>query len=285
MVRRIVTGFLFALAGPGAVAAQTPDAEVRAAVAEYNRAMVAKDLPALKALLAPEIVLYEHSVRNIGLDDVWEHHLRPEVSAFENMRAEFTDVRVSATSDMALVTRQYSIQAIMNGRPIDAKGNETMGWARRDGAWRVTHIHYSHPCPRLPAPPGQAANDSGEVAGTVERFHAALEAGDSAAALGLLADDVVILESGGAETRDEYRAGHLPADIAFAKAVPSRRESMNVRVRGEAAWASAIRTTQGEYRGRQVNSRGVELIVLSREPGGWRIRAIHWSSRAIRQGG
>ena len=131
-----------------AATAQTPEAAVRAAVDEYNRAMQAKDLSALRALLAPDIVLYEHSVRNIGVEDVWEHHLKPEVSAFENMRAAFTDVRVSATPDMALVTRQYSIQATMNGKLIDANGNETMVWVRRDGAWRVAHIHYSHPCPR-----------------------------------------------------------------------------------------------------------------------------------------
>lgn len=151
MLNRIgVTMFCAALVVPAA-AAQTPDAEVRAAVEQYNRAMLNKDLPALKALLAADIVLYEHSVRNIGLDDVWEHHLKPEVSAFDNMRAEFTDVRISATADLALVLRQYSIQATMNGKPIDARGNETMVWARREGAWRVTHIHYSHPCPRPPS--------------------------------------------------------------------------------------------------------------------------------------
>jgi uncharacterized protein (TIGR02246 family) len=140
---------ILAIAAPAL--AQSPEAEVQAAVAEYNRAMVQKDLPALKALLAPDIVLYEHSVRNIGLDDVWDHHLRPEVEGFENMKAEFTDVRVTAGPEMALVTRQYSIQATMKGRPIDARGNETMVWVRRGGAWRVAHIHYSHPCPRPPS--------------------------------------------------------------------------------------------------------------------------------------
>ncbi len=150
LTRMSVTMFCAALVAPAA-AAQAPDAGVRAAVEQYNRAMVTKDLPALKSLLAPDIVLFEHSVRNIGLDDVWEHHLKPEVSAFENMRAEFTDVRISVTSDIALVLRQYSIQATMNGKPIDARGNETMVWARREGAWRVIHIHYSHPCPRPPS--------------------------------------------------------------------------------------------------------------------------------------
>lgn len=130
------------------LSAQDPESQVRAAVESYNRALVTRDLPTLKALLAPDIVLYEHSVKNIGLDDVWDRHLRPEVEAFQNTKAEFTDVKYWVVPGMALVTRQYAITATMNGRPIDARGNETMVWMLRDGAWRVTHIHYSHPCPR-----------------------------------------------------------------------------------------------------------------------------------------
>jgi uncharacterized protein (TIGR02246 family) len=148
----LACGFLCVAAHTRPSRAQGPagEAEVRAAVAAYNRAFTSKDLPALKALLASDVVLYEHSVQNIGLDDVWEHHLQPEVAAFEGTRAEFTDVRVWVEGGVALVTRQYHIRATMNGKPVDARGNETMGWARRDGEWRVVHIHYSHPCPRPP---------------------------------------------------------------------------------------------------------------------------------------
>lgn len=139
---------LLLIASPTYLGAQSAEADVRAAVERYNAAFVGKDLPALKALLAPDIVLYEHSVRNIGLDDVWEHHLRPEVEAFQDTKAAFTDVRVWVDGNVALVTRQYAIQATMNGKPIDARGNETMGWVRRGARWHVVHIHYSHPCPR-----------------------------------------------------------------------------------------------------------------------------------------
>jgi uncharacterized protein (TIGR02246 family) len=128
-------------------------------------------------------------------------------------------------------------------------------------------------------------DDSADVAAVVARFHAALAAGDSAAVLALLADDVVVLESGGSESRDEYRAHHLPADIEFARSVPSQRGAVHVRVRGDVAWATANTTTQGEFRGRQINSTGVELMVLSRERGVWKIRAIHWSSRNRRPAG
>jgi ketosteroid isomerase-like protein len=130
------------------VAQSGAEAEVRAAVGRYNQAMISKHLPALKAMLAEDIVLYEHSVRNIGLDDVWEHHLKPEVEAFEGMKAEFPDLKIWVAGDVAVVTRQYSIQATMKGRPVDARGNETMGWIKRNGEWKVIHIHYSHPCPR-----------------------------------------------------------------------------------------------------------------------------------------
>ena len=126
-------------------------------------------------------------------------------------------------------------------------------------------------------------SDSAVVAATVEAYHRALATGDSAAALALLAPDAVILESGGVETREDYRGHHLAADIAFARAVPSVRAPIRVTMNGAAAWASSTSTAQGEFRGRQVNNAGAELMVLTRGADGRRlIRAIHWSSRARR---
>lgn len=132
---------------------------------------------------------------------------------------------------------------------------------------------------------GQASSDSASARAAVERFHAALASGDSASALALLAPDVIILESGGVETRDEYRSHHLPGDMAFARAVKGERNVTRIVVRGDVAWVSGTSVTQGEYRGRQINSTGAELVVLTRTPEGWRIAAIHWSSRARRAAG
>jgi len=125
-------------------------------------------------------------------------------------------------------------------------------------------------------------SDSTDVVAAVHRFHAALVAGDSAAVAGLLTADVSILESGGAETRAQYLGGHLKGDIAYAQAVPSERGPVMVWINGDVAWASSTSTTKGEYRGRAVNSVGAELMVLVRTATGWRIAAIHWSSRAGR---
>lgn len=134
-----------------------------------------------------------------------------------------------------------------------------------------------------PASPAVQPGDSAAVAAVVERFQAALVAGDSATVLQLLADDAVILESGGMETRAEFRTHHLPADIAFARAVHSERDPVRVTVAGDVAWAWSTSTTHGDYNGRSVDSAGAELMVLARTPAGWRIRAAHWSSRSRRR--
>jgi len=128
----------------------------------------------------------------------------------------------------------------------------------------------------------QGTGDSLAVVHTVRSYHAALVAGDSSAALALLGPDAVILETGGRESRDEYRSHHLPGDIQFARAVPSEQGDIQVTVAGDIAWAVSTSTTSGTFRDRAINSVGAELMVLSRAGSGWLIRAIHWSSRARR---
>lgn len=123
------------------------------------------------------------------------------------------------------------------------------------------------------------AADSAAVAAIVTRFHRALRAGDSTAALALLADDALILESGGVEMKEEYRGHHLPGDIAMLRAVQNKARAPRVTVQGDAAWAASTSTIEGTYQGKALDLASAELMVLSRASGGWRIRAIHWSSR------
>ncbi len=125
-------------------------------------------------------------------------------------------------------------------------------------------------------------SDSVAVAATVDRFHKALASGDSATALALLAPDATILESGGIESRSEYRSHHLAGDIDFAKNVKSVREPLRVTLSGTTAWTTATSTTQGEFKGRSINSVGAESMILTRSGTKWVIRSIHWSSRTRR---
>ena len=127
-----------------------------------------------------------------------------------------------------------------------------------------------------PAP--RSESDSAAVATVVRDFHDALSRGDSARALTLLAHDAVILESGYVESRSEYRSNHLAEDIKFAKAVASKRGPLQVSVHGTTAWSAGTSTSKGMMSGKAIDSFGAESMVLTKEPVGWRIRSIHWSS-------
>lgn len=131
-----------------------------------------------------------------------------------------------------------------------------------------------------PATPlqGQDVDPHQAVAATVNAFHGALAGGDTAVVLDLLAPDAHILEGGGVETVEEYVAGHMSADMAFARAVPRVRSELRVVIQGEVAWVTSTSRAVGTYREREVDSQGGELMVLTRDGDGrWRIRAISWS--------
>lgn len=116
---------------------------------------------------------------------------------------------------------------------------------------------------------------------TVRAFHAALEAGDSSTALTLLDPEVKIFEGGGMESsRNEYRSHHLGADMAFAKTVTREVTAVDAGESGDMAWALTVTSTTGTYRGREIDTRGTETMLLRKAGDGWFITHIHWSSKS-----
>lgn len=147
MTRFLLVSVLMSVA-PLTVFAQAQDAAVRRALEAYDQAVAKKDVETVRNLLAQDVLLYEHSVRNDGAKDAFENHLKPEILESGGLQLTFSDVRITPETDLALVTRQYRVRGKIQGREIDATGNETLVWQKLDGQWKILHIHYSHPCPK-----------------------------------------------------------------------------------------------------------------------------------------
>ena len=118
-----------------------------------------------------------------------------------------------------------------------------------------------------------------DVVAVMESFYGAMKRGDQAAAMQHIADDAVFVESGRLETRAEYEANHLPADIDFERQVTGKRSPWQVKFSGDTAWGIATTEFDGTFDGAPVNFVSAQLAVLTRADGTWRIRSIHWSSR------
>lgn len=125
-----------------------------------------------------------------------------------------------------------------------------------------------------------AARDMKDAVATAEAFSAALAAGDEATVKLLLAPDVLIYESGGQESsRDEYAAHHMKGDMAFLAKAHVQVLERKHRANGDLAWIATRSRITGTHKDKPVDLLSTETLVLERDPEGWRIVHLQWSSR------
>ncbi len=121
-----------------------------------------------------------------------------------------------------------------------------------------------------------AATDPRSVAQT---FNRALAMGDADTVLSLLHPDVLIYESGGAETSAaEYASHHMPTDMAFLANL--KREQISHASGGDNknAWVATLSRLHGRFNGADVDLSSTETLMMVNTDAGWRITHIHWSS-------
>lgn len=125
----------------------------------------------------------------------------------------------------------------------------------------------------VPAPAQSAAE-------TAERFNRALKAGDMKGVEALLAPDVLILESGGAErSRQEYLSHHAISDAAFLKDTHSQLLRRTARRDGDTVWIGSESELHASKDGKPLTLLSTETMILRQTGDDWRIVHIHWSSR------
>jgi len=116
---------------------------------------------------------------------------------------------------------------------------------------------------------------------TVDRFFAALSAGDIDRAAAELDPQVIILESGGAErSAAEYLGGHAKSDAEFLQRAKHQPGHRIARASGELAWVASDNEMVIEQDGKPVTIASAETMVLRRSGSSWKIVHIHWSSQA-----
>ena len=117
---------------------------------------------------------------------------------------------------------------------------------------------------------------------TALAFHAALARQDEAQVRRLLADDVLILESGGAErSLAQYASHHMMSDMAFLSSVSSETLSQTAEIFGDTAWVATETALRGRFNDREIAVKSQESLVMRREDGRWTIEHVHWSNSAL----
>jgi ketosteroid isomerase-like protein len=119
-----------------------------------------------------------------------------------------------------------------------------------------------------------------DAVAAVDRFTAALSAGDLVKAGAELDSNVLILESGAAErSAAEYLRGHAKEDAAFLKTAHQQLVHRSAHATGDFAWVATESELHIQKDGKPVTVLSTETMLLQRGTSAWKIVHIHWSSR------
>lgn len=125
--------------------------------------------------------------------------------------------------------------------------------------------------------PDAVRSDPGLVA---DALYAALRTGDEKTVEKILADDVLILEGGHAQTsRADYMSGHMKSDMAFLPNVTSTTLERKVSQTGDLAWVITHSRTKGRYRDKEINELSREMLVMKHDGHNWQVTLIHWGEK------
>ena len=115
---------------------------------------------------------------------------------------------------------------------------------------------------------------------TVDAFHAALRAKDTAGALSLLDRGLVVYEFGVVDpTVEAYGLRHLPFDMDVAVATQWKLESRRAGGEGGERWVlSTYKVTGKQSDGTPIDQTTLETVILRRSGEQFRIVHFHWST-------
>lgn len=172
--------------------------------------------------------------------------------------------------------------ADMHAMPMPAESesghSHDAGAADGDGHEPVETVPAAEAPLSLDAMKPKAAPDAEAVA---EAFQTALQRGDRAAVLALLAADARISEGGHTQSRDEYAEGHLGADIAFLQGATITPVALGSMAMGDTAMVGSESLIKTSVKGKPVTLRSREMLKLRQDGKDWKIVSVQWQSAPV----
>ena len=140
-------GLTIALAHPlhGQETDRPASDEVRTVIEAVNLGMQAGDWASLDTLFSESRGL--HIIEGAGVNHGWadyrDSHLAPDLESFENFSYRWFAIEPVVDGDASWAAFRYELSANTSSGPLEVEGRGTIVLQRREGRWRVVHLHTS----------------------------------------------------------------------------------------------------------------------------------------------
>ena len=112
-------------------------------VAAFHAAVAKGDLAAAKALLAPDVVIYESGHVERSLAEYAAGHLSADAAFAANVNRKILRSAERASGDLAVVTEETETSGNYKDKPVHVFGIETAVLQKAGDAWVIRHFHWS----------------------------------------------------------------------------------------------------------------------------------------------
>lgn len=137
MKTRLIAAVL-ALACPLAFASGARDT-----VSAFHAALHAGHKDKALELMSPTVLIYESGHVERSRDEYAGHHLGADMEFAKATTRTVLKHSVNEQGDMALVVEETEVKGSFKGKDVASFGTETVVLERKDGKWRIAHVHWS----------------------------------------------------------------------------------------------------------------------------------------------
>ena len=137
-----ITSLVVALLLAMPASAKDPDGHLLA-VDAFDRAVAAADEARVRALLAPDVLIYESGGQEASLAEYAASHMKADMEFMSKVKGTVIDRKHGAAGELAWVATRRRMTGSYADKPIDVYSTETMVLRREQAGWRIVHIQWS----------------------------------------------------------------------------------------------------------------------------------------------
>lgn len=123
--------------------ARAGDASPHAVAETFNRALTTGDEKTARALLLPNVLIYESGGTETSATEYAGHHLPADITFLSQMKRTQLSQSSGGDGSTAWVATRSRLRGRFKDKDVDLDSTETLVMTQTKGGWRIAHIHWS----------------------------------------------------------------------------------------------------------------------------------------------
>ena len=113
-------------------------------VMQFHQAIQGGDKSKARGFLADDVIIYEGGRVERSADDYANHHMLADMKYLAQLKVEILEHEVREVGETAYSISKTKLTGEFQGKDVKSEGMESMILMKKNGKWKIVHIHWSH---------------------------------------------------------------------------------------------------------------------------------------------